>query len=224
MKKETLKKVVKIVFEVLVCVVIVGFFILFIMTKTSNKPLFIGGKTTMWVMTESMSPTIAPKTYILVEEVTAEDVEVGDIIVFVSTDPRIAGQYNTHRVIEIDGDKIVTKGDHNPGDDGEYSAKKENVVGRYVRTLNVMTFLGRVVMSPVGFIIVMILFLLATVLCVVPSVKEAMEEKKKEEEEAKRVEMERLVREEGERLEREGVPSKGNADASGTDDGTRKDS
>ena len=205
MKKITWKKAVQYVFEGLVCVALACLFVVFIMTKMAGQPIFIAGKTTMWVMTESMSPTISPKTYILVEKATADDVEVGDIVVFVSTDPRIAGQNHPHRIIEKNGDKIVTKGDHNSADDGAYSAQADKIVGRYVKTLPVMTFLGRMVMSPVGFVVVMILFVLTTVLCVLPNVKEALEEKKKEDEEAKQKEMERLVREEVERMEKEGV-------------------
>ena len=205
MKKNVIKKVVKVLLEVLVLAAVVCFFVVFIMTKTSGKPLFIGGKTTMWVMTESMDPTIAPKTYILVEKVTADEVDVGDIVVFVSTDPRIAGQYNTHRIIEKNGDKIVTKGDNNPADDGVYSAQADKIVGRFVRTLPALTFLGRAVMSPVGFAAMIALFLLATVLCVMPDIRAAIAVKNKEDEDAKQAEMDRRVAEEVARMEREGV-------------------
>lgn len=200
--KKGLKKVCKIAFEVLAGTALVCLFVVFLLTKTAGKPLFVGGKTTMWVMTQSMSPTISPKTYILVEKVDASQVEVGDIIVFVSTDPRIEGQLNTHRVIAKDGDDFVTKGDNNPGDDGAYSAKAANVVGRYVKTLPVMTFLGRLVMSTAGFIVVMILFVLTVVLCVLPDLKSVLREKEKEDKEK---EKERLVAEEIAKLEKEGA-------------------
>ena len=199
------KKVAKITFEVLAGAVLVALFVVFLMTKMAGKPLFVGNKTTMWVMTQSMSPTIAPKTYILVEKVTAAEVEVGDIVVFESTDPRIAGQYNTHRVIAKNGETFVTKGDNNPGDDGQYSAQADKIVGRYVKTLTVMTFLGRMVMSTAGFATIMVIFVLTTVLCVLPDLKNVFKEKDKEEEEAKQREMDRLVQEEMARIEREGT-------------------
>ena len=205
MNKAKVKKIFKIVFEALACALIVCLFIAFMITRSSGKTVFIGGKTTMWVMTESMSPTISPKTCILVEKIDAEDVEVGDIVVFVSTDPRIKGQYNTHRVIEKNGNVFITKGDNNPTDDGIYSAKAENIVARYVTTLKVVTFFGRVIISPVGFAIVMAVFFLTTVLCILPSVRDAFKEKHKEDEEAKQAEMERRIKEEVARLEREGA-------------------
>ena len=205
MKSEKIKKALKLPFEILAIGILLCLFVLFVMTKTSNKPVFIANKTTMWVMTESMSPTIAPKTYVLVEKVDASEVEVGDIVVFVSTDPRIYGQYNTHRVIEKNGDNFVTKGDNNPGDDGIYSAQAENIVARYVRTLTVMTFLGRLVLSPVGFAVVMALFVLTTILCILPDIRNALKQKDKEDDEEKKREMERLIQEEVAKMERQGV-------------------
>lgn len=199
------KKALKIAFEVLAGAVLVCLFVVFLLTKTAGHPLFVGGRTTMWVMTQSMSPTIAPKTYILVEQVTADKVEIGDIVVFVSTDPRIAGQYNTHRVVDKDGDIFVTKGDNNPTDDGPYSAQADNIVGRYVRTLPVLTFLGRMMLSTVGFVVVMVLFVLTTVLCILPDIKNVLRQKEQEDEEAKQREMQRRVQEEVARLESEGV-------------------
>lgn len=205
MSRAKLKKIAKITFEVLAGAVLVTLFAVFIMTKLAGKPLFVGNKTTMWVMTQSMAPTISPKTYILVEKVTAAEVQVGDIVVFESTDPRIAGQYNTHRVIEIkENGEFVTKGDNNPGDDGKYSAQADKIMGRYVKTLPVMTFLGRVMMSTAGFAVIMVVFVLTTVLCVLPDLKNVFKQKDAEEEEEKKREMERRVQEEMARIESEG--------------------
>ncbi|MBP5193430.1 MAG: signal peptidase I [Clostridia bacterium] len=199
------KKILRIVSEVLIGIALVFILILFIISKTSDGPVFLGGKTTLWIMTGSMSPTIEPRTYILVEKVDPYDVEVGDVVAFVSTDPRIEGQLNTHRIISISGDRIVTKGDGNTVDDGEYSARRENIVGRYVRNMPVLTFLGRVILSPVGFAIIIVLFLLTTALAVAPGIREAMKAKEEEDEKAKTLEMERRVREEVERLKSSGV-------------------
>ncbi|MBO4262570.1 MAG: signal peptidase I [Clostridia bacterium] len=204
MKAKT-NKILKISLEIVVGVVALCFFALFIFSKTSGGPVFIGGKTTMWILTGSMDPTIPPRTYILVEKVSGDDVDVGDIVVFVSTDPKIEGQYNTHRIISKNGDTFVTKGDGNALDDGAYSAQKEKIVGRYVKTLPVMTFLGRVVLSPAGFAVLIVLFIFTTVIAVVPSVKEAIKDKSSDDAEAKKLEMERRIKEEVEKLERSGV-------------------
>ena len=176
------------------------FLAFFIMSKVSSDPIFVFNRTTMWVITDSMDQTIPPKTYILVEKITAEEAEEQDIIVFRSTDPKIYGQYNTHRVIHKEGNTFITKGDNNSADDGEYSAKAENIVGRYVKTLPVMTFIGRVVMKPVGFAVLIVLFTATMALCFFPDLKEAVKLKKQEDEEEIRLEKRRLIDEEIRRL------------------------
>ena len=158
-------KALKIGLKVLFGLFVVAFLALFIASKVTTSPIFLFNKTTMWVMTQSMDPTIAPKTYILVEKASADDVDVGDIIVFRSTDPRIAGSFNTHRIIAKSGNEIVTKGDNNASDDGIYSAKAENVVGKYVKKLTVLTFLGRIVMTPIGYVVLLFMFILSLGTC-----------------------------------------------------------
>lgn len=204
MKESKAAKVLKVILKVLFGVTIVLFMALLILSKVSSSPIFLFNKTTMWVMTESMDPTIPPHTYILVEKASADDVEVGDIIVFRSSDPRIKGQFNTHRVVSIEGDVLVTKGDNNKDNDGAYSPKKQDVVGKYVKSLKGMTFLGRVVMTPAGYAVLVVLFLLTMVICVVPDVKEAIKAKEQEDEEEKKKEMRRLLDEEIERLKQNG--------------------
>lgn len=196
MKKEKSFKIIKTAFEAVLGIIIVLFIAFFIMSKVSASPIFLFNKTTMWVMTDSMNPTIPPRTYILVEKITADEVEINDIIVFKSTDPNIYGQYNTHRVIEKNGNTFVTKGDHNPADDGQYSAKAENIVGRYVKTLSVLTFIGQVAITPAGFAVLIVLLVITMAFCIIPDVKEAMELKKQEDEEAREKEKRRLIEEE----------------------------
>lgn len=204
MKKVKASKVLKVVMMTVFGVTVALFLAMFIMSRVSASPVFLFRKTAMWLMTESMDPTIPPRTYILVEKATADDVEVGDIIVFRSTDPRINGHFNTHRIVEKDGDRIVTKGDHNTADDGPYSAKAENVVGKYVKSLPVLTFLGRIVMTPLGFTVLLILFLATLALGVAPDFKSAMREKEKEDEIEKQKEIRRLIDEEVRRLQESG--------------------
>ena len=75
-------KIAKLSLKILFGAVVALFMALFILSKVSASPIFLFNKTAMWVMTESMDPTIPPKTYILVEKASADDVQEGDIIVF----------------------------------------------------------------------------------------------------------------------------------------------
>ncbi len=197
----------KLTLKIVFGAVIVLFMALFILSKVSASPIFLFNKTTMWVMTESMDPTIPPRTYILVEKATADDVEEGDIIVFRSRDPRIKGQFNTHRLTFKSGDNLVTKGDNNAATDGAYSPRPEDVVGRYVKSLKGMTFLGRLAMTPVGYAVLVIVFIATMVICVIPDVKEAVKAKEEDDEEQKQKEIRRLIDEEVRRLKEGGKMS-----------------
>ncbi len=70
------------------------------------------------IISESMVPTIQVQDAIVIKRVEGEDIKVGDIITFTSTDTRFPGVTITHRVVEITKDEkgkylFRTKGDHN---------------------------------------------------------------------------------------------------------------
>ncbi len=205
MKKNKGIKIARIIISIFFAILVIGVLVVFILARVNASPVFLFNKTSMWVMTNSMDPTIPPKTYILVEKATADDVEEGDIIVFKSTDPRIQGHYNTHRIISKNGDTIITKGDNNIADDGAYSAKAENIVGKYVKKLPVLTFLGRILITPVGFIIIILLFLVTIGISIAPDFKAAMKAKAKEDKEK---EIRRLIDEEVQKLKETGTLEK----------------
>lgn len=100
-----------IVFLVAICM------ILFFKIIT-NEDVSIGGIRFYYVATESMYPTIKPHAMMVVKETDPEKLQEGDVISFVSRDPAIYGQVNTHRIYAITEDNgqlaFVTKGDNNP--------------------------------------------------------------------------------------------------------------
>lgn len=200
MKAEKIKKIAKVIFQIIVGILLACIAVVFLFSKLSGSPLFFFGKTTMWVMTDSMNPTIPARSYILVEKVTAEEVKEGDIIAFYSTDPLIQGSINTHRVIKAENGIFVTKGDNNDVSDGAYSAKAENIVGRYVRTLPAMTFVGRIILSDIGFLVVVMLFLAVTLICYMPDLKKLAVKKDDEAEEEKQRRIDKMIQEEVQKL------------------------
>ena len=93
----TAKSKLKMIFTaaVYVLVAILTIFVAVVLfLNLSGKTVFIFGRSAMWVKTQSMEPTIPEKSYILVREATAEDVEEGDVIVFKSDDPELRGAMN----------------------------------------------------------------------------------------------------------------------------------
>ena len=100
------------------------------------------GYSVMNIVSESMEPTIAKGSYILVREVAPDEITSGDVICFYSTDPAIYGYPNTHRVLEKsvadDGSiSFVTKGDNSLIPDA-VAAEGDRLIGKYVGTLDLL--------------------------------------------------------------------------------------
>lgn len=86
----------------------------------------IFGFTMFEVVTGSMSGTIEIDDYVIVKETT--DINVKDIITF-----QYGDSFVTHRVVEIRGDKIITRGDANNSDDKEITY--DDIVGKVIYVL-----------------------------------------------------------------------------------------
>ena len=82
------------------------------------------------VVTGSMEPTIKTHSMVLDSPTKFEDLKVGDIITFTSASGNTTITF-THRIIEINGDKITTKGDNSTQIDRTL-VTKEMYVGKVV--------------------------------------------------------------------------------------------
>ena len=149
LKRKPVKKIVSnVIFAVIMT--FLGVIILFsIFEKTVG--FSVSGHHLLWVRTNSMEPTIPAQSYILVKDVKAEDVKRGDIITFISEAEEIKGNYNTHRVIDINSNgEFITKGDHYSVQDYQ-PVKPENVVYLYERNMPFLSFFGKLFASPLGY-------------------------------------------------------------------------
>ena len=192
---------------------IVGYAVIFLIAalvvvtiafKANNRTAFIFGRAPVWVMTSSMEPTIPERSYILVKKASAEDIKVGDIIMFKSDDPTLKGANNTHRVVEIseDGKTFITKGDANSTTDTT-PAKAENISAVYVKNLPVLTAIGRFLFSGIGIIITLTLIFAIVMVIYIPDVIKATRKKTNELEDKRQARIDELVQQELERLKRE---------------------
>lgn len=79
----------------------------------------------------SMQPSLQVGDKILVQ--TTTDLEIGDIITYTEDDGK---NFTTHRIVEINGNQIITKGDANIGNDDPiyYS----NVMGKMIKKANLI--------------------------------------------------------------------------------------
>ena len=117
-----------------------------IFVMSTGKHISVFGYQVLRVLTSSMKPAIEENTCIIVKRANVDQLQVGDIITFVSDDPDIKGYYNTHRIYEIseeNGERIfTTKGDAIPEPD-PYPVHEEQVKGIYVQELPGGRLLGK---------------------------------------------------------------------------------
>ncbi len=127
------------ILEVLVLVVMILLCGVVFMAGNGKVP-YIFGYRVLQVISDSMKPTIEDETCIVIKKVDQEDIEVGDIITFVSEAADIKGYLNTHRVYDITTDEetgdtlYITKGDAYAQPD-VYPVEYEQIAGEYVGEL-----------------------------------------------------------------------------------------
>lgn len=199
-KKNVFKIIVTVVGYIVIFMMIVAL-VLILRGNIRGEVTFIGGQAIMWVKTPSMEPKIPERSYIVIEKTTPADVRVNNIIVFRSDDPMLDGAYNTHRVVEVIGDheEFVTKGDNNAVAD-KYTAKAENIVGKYKRNLPMLSVFGRLLQTPTGVIISVTLMFGIILLLYVPDMVKATKERTELIEKKRREQIDELVKQEVEKL------------------------
>lgn len=103
-------------------VIVVGYNYIQLQIMNKDYTNFFG-YTIFEVSTGSMAKTLNVYDIILVE--LTKEVEIGDIITYKKDKELI-----THRIMEINGDKLITKGDANNTEDEEIT--KEAIVGKVI--------------------------------------------------------------------------------------------
>ena len=125
------------------------------------------GYRVFYIVSGSMEPTIHTGAAVLVQK--SDEYVLDDIITFESSDSAIYGYPNTHRIIEVveeNGENVfITKGDANPVAD-IYTVPKDAIYGKVVFHTGEMYWLGTLIgmmTTPLGFITVIILPILAII-------------------------------------------------------------
>ena len=120
----------------------------------------VNGYGILEVITGSMEPTIHVGDLIVIDTET-KDYQVNDIVTFYDVD----GSFVTHRIMAINEDKVVTKGDNNNTNDEEMA--KSKIVGKYVTK---MTGLGKVLSSLKSPIVMVVVMLIGIMVCMFISI------------------------------------------------------
>lgn len=91
------------------------------------------------IATGSMEPTLNVKDFIIVKE--SDKYSVGDIITY-----KEDNSYITHRIIKINGDTLITKGDANNSEDKIIS--KSEVIGKVVKIIPKGGVIKEIILTP----------------------------------------------------------------------------
>lgn len=193
-EKKSAKKIISdVVFSIIMT--LLGLIVIFVIIERTTG-FSIGGYHVLWVKTNSMEPIIPASSYILVKDAKADEIGVNKIVTFVSEDPTIKGQLNTHRIIDETSDGYyITKGDNNYAQDA-YKVSLENIKYTYEKRLPVLSKFGVLFSTPIGYGLTVVGVIGLTAIWFTIDAKDRKKEKKEEliiklvEEEVKRLEEE----------------------------------
>ena len=142
-----MKKVIKVLGNLLFVIVVFSLLVGLLtgLSSKSEKVYDVIKFRSYVIVTPSMKPTINPGDMILVKKTDIDKLERGDIITF-NKDNIVA----THRIEEIDGDSIITKGDNNNLEDTPIN--KSDVIGKFMFSIPKIGYIISFAISPVGLV------------------------------------------------------------------------
>lgn len=139
------------------------------------------------VLTGSMEPEIMPKDVVITKKKSSEELKEGDIITFVTSDPRLSGIIVTHRIQKKYYDATTktytyqTKGDANNIEDFSL-AEDKNIIGKVIFKIPKIGYIQEILATKGGLIIVVLVPCLAILSYdIVKLAKNIKKTKKKEE-------------------------------------------
>ncbi len=129
----------------------------FIEIKILKKDLVtIGGKSILEVVSGSMEPEINIGDLIIIDTLD-KDYHEKDIVTFYDTEDTFV----THRIVSINEDEIITKGDSNNSEDGVIT--KDKIVGKYKFKIKGLGKIIAVIKKPITMILILIVGILVCI-------------------------------------------------------------
>ena len=169
LKKIKENKVLKLIWNILYTIMfifVVLMLLIVVLQRVSNNTITIGGFRMFSVATGSMVPVYNVGDILISKEIDAEDIKVGDDLVYLGKKGTFAGKIVTHRVNSIekqeDGNyKIITQGVANNVADPEID--QTQVLGKVMCEIGILSFMQKmmknvyvfyfVIFIPVGILV-----------------------------------------------------------------------
>ena len=105
------------------------------------------------VLSGSMEPTFSKDDFIIVKK--KDSFDIGDVVVYQSNDSLVV-----HRVVSMDGDMVVTKGDANNIEDASFD--KSAIKGVVIGCIPSLGIVVNAIKTPAGTVVVLLCALLLT--------------------------------------------------------------
>lgn len=129
-----------------------------VVQKVSNNKLTVANYSIYNVVTESMVPKYKVGDMLLARRVDTNTLVVGDDVVYIGKEDTFSGKIVTHQIVAIDeeqeGRKFHTKGIANFIEDPVITG--DQIYGKVVAKLNILSFLGRITSNQYGFYFIII--------------------------------------------------------------------
>lgn len=133
---------------------ILAIFVVFF--RISGSDMKLGGFSMYRLISGSMAPKYKTGDYVIVRDTDASYLNTGDIIAYVSEESDTSGEVIVHRIVAIEEDTIVTRGDANPIDD-KIKTTPTRVIGRVVMKLSLLKYADGIFSNAVMFVLFIVL-------------------------------------------------------------------
>ena len=130
-----IKKITSIVAAIIfiICLLLLALVVMTPEDASGNKRVNVAGYSIMNVLTGSMEPAYQAGDIVVVKVTDPKELNKGDVITFVSSDPELNGQTVTHRIVDVVENlgwrEFETKGDNNPAKD-ETLVSEDEIIGK----------------------------------------------------------------------------------------------
>lgn len=175
-----IKRFLKIISNIIVYILIIVllfFSATVVIANVKGKQPEILGYKFYTVLSGSMEPTIETGDLIIVEEVSPDDINVGDIISFKSANTNNIVTHRVFAVVNEDEVKFKTKGDANNVEDNSLVDAKD-LQGRYVRKLHSFGYVVNYIEHNIIRIFITLIIVIIACVVITKVIKELIKNKK----------------------------------------------
>ncbi len=133
-----------------------------VVSKIGGQTPSVFGYQAFQIISPSMEPEIMVGDMIISRVYHGGELAAGDVVTYIGREGDLRAKRVTHKVIAVEGDKVITQGVANPGPDPQIT--KNDIIGVMVYKTVILDNIYRVISSTAGFILLLVLPLVAMIL------------------------------------------------------------